>query len=79
MNLDQLGSIVTRLCFLGAVLLACAAVSERIANFLGYTILLGYTPGRMFEFAVVLLVFVIAMLLRQVRDELRSNGGSGRP
>jgi len=71
MNLDTLTSIVTRLFFLGAFALLSAAVLERLANVLGYTFLRGYTPGRLIEFAAVLLIFIIAVLLRQVRDAVR--------
>lgn len=31
-----------------------------------------YTPGRIIELAALLLVFVIAVLLMQIRDELRA-------
>jgi len=71
MNLDQLNSIAARLFFVVAFLLLCVAVLERINNFLGYTFLWGYTPGRLLEFAAVLVIFIIAILLRQVRDQLR--------
>jgi preprotein translocase subunit SecY len=71
MNLDKLNSIVTRLFFVGAFFLAFIAVLERVVNLFGYTVLSVYTPGRLLEFAIVLLTFVIALLLRQVRDQLR--------
>jgi hypothetical protein len=32
---------------------------------------LPYQPGRMLEFASILLIFVIAILLRQIRDNVR--------
>ncbi len=35
-----------------------------------------YVPGRLLELAATLLVFVIAVLLRQVRDELRGGRSS---
>ena len=76
MNLDQLNSLVARLFFVGAFLLLCVAVVERINNFFGYTLPLGYTPGRLLEFAAVLLIFIIAILVRQVRDQLRRSGSS---
>ena len=46
------------------------ALFERIANEPGYTIL-PHRGARLLEFAVVLLTFVIAVELRQIREELR--------
>jgi hypothetical protein len=53
------------------VLLAVAVV-EKIAN-LFHASLLGneYSPGRLLEFAAIALLFVIALLLRGIREELR--------
>ena len=75
MQVDKLNSIVARVFFFGAFALMVLAVMERVANVFGYTILRAYTAGRLLEFAVVLLVFIIALLLRQVREELKKRGG----
>jgi hypothetical protein len=75
MSLEKLMSITSRLFFLGAFVLLGLAVIERIANATGYTILRLYQGGRLLEFAVVLLVFVIAMQQREMKQELKS----GRP
>jgi ABC-type proline/glycine betaine transport system permease subunit len=57
--------------------LLAIAVSEVLANSFGYTITRGtYTAGRLLEFAAVFLLFVVTLLLRQIRDQL--NRGSGR-
>lgn len=72
MALDKLASAVCRFFFAIAFLLLAAAVAERLANQTGYTILGGmYGAGRLLEFAGVSLLFVIALLLRQVRDQLK--------
>jgi len=72
MNLDKLNSLVCRVFFAAAALLAAVAVLERVVNFAGYTILRGsYTPGRMLELAAILSIFVMVLLLRQVREELK--------
>ncbi len=72
MSPDKLTSVVSRLFFWGAFALLSIAVAERLVNLFGYTILRGFYPGaRILEFAAVLLIFVIALILRQVRDELR--------
>ena len=75
MSLEKLVSLVSRLFFLGAFVLLGLALIERIANASGYTILRVYRGGRLLEIAVVLLVFVIAMQLREMREELKR----GRP
>jgi len=71
MNLEKLMSMSSRLFFLGAFVLLGLAVIERVANATGYTILQLYRGGRLLEFAVVLLVFVIAIQLREIREELK--------
>ena len=73
MSFDKLSSLASRLCFFGAFLLLFLAVVEKIANVAGYTIMRSYNPGRLLEFAVSLMVLVIALLLRQVREALRSD------
>ena len=72
MTLDNLNSLISRLFFFMAFLLLAGAVVERAANTFGYTILREtYTAGRLLEFSVVLLIFVIALLMRQVREQLK--------
>jgi hypothetical protein len=56
---------------LGAFALLALAVLEKIANVSSYTILQMYRGGRFLEFAVVLLIFVIAMQVRAMREELK--------
>jgi len=72
MSLEKLVSSASRLFFLGAFVLALA-VMERIVNVFGYTILQQYKGGRLLEFAVVLLVFVIAAQLREMTEELKTS------
>jgi len=72
MGLDKLISMTSRLFFFGALVLFGLALIERVANAAGYTILQLYRGGRLLEFAVVLLVFVIAMELRELKEELKS-------
>jgi hypothetical protein len=72
MNLEKLSSAMSRLFFFGALLLLGLAVLERVVNFLGYTILRSYGAGRFLEFAGILMVFVIAVLLRQIREALKT-------
>jgi hypothetical protein len=71
MNLDKLVSVASRLFFLGAFALLALALIERIANAFGYTIMRNYSGGRLLEFAAMFLVFVIAMQLREMKEELK--------
>ncbi|HEU4724715.1 MAG TPA: hypothetical protein VFU59_05380 [Candidatus Eisenbacteria bacterium] len=64
---------MSRVLFFAAFLLLAVAILERLVNYFGFTILgASYTPGRMLEFAGIMLLFVIALLMRQTREELRS-------
>lgn len=72
MTNDRWSSLVARVFFAGAFVLLAAAVMEAVAKFSGYTILRGaWTPSRLLEYSAVLLVFVLALLLRQIRDRLQ--------
>lgn len=73
MNID---SMVSRLFFGVAFAFLAVSALEKIVNGFGYTILRNtYTAGRLLEFATILLVFVIAILLRQMREVLRKAKG----
>ena len=72
MTLDNLNSLISRLFFFMAFLLLAGAAVERAVNTFGYTILgETYTAGRLLDFSVVLLIFVIALLMRQLREQLK--------
>ena len=72
MNINTLNSVVSRVFFFIAFLLLVIPVIEKIANIAGYTLLRGSSdPGRLLEFGAILVIFVIALLLRQIREELR--------
>jgi hypothetical protein len=73
--MDAFASMVSRVFFLVAFVLLGLSVFEALANLRDYTILRGtYTAGRLLEFAAILLIFVMAILMRQVREELRKRG-----
>jgi hypothetical protein len=73
MALEKLISIASRALFWGAFILLIVAVGEKIVNLLGYTILqqTRYTSWRLLEFAALSLIFVIAVSLREIREELK--------
>ena len=70
---DKLTSIFCRVFFVIALILVFIAVLERILRFFGWTLsLFAYQPGRIFEFSGIFMIFVIALLLRQIRDRLKN-------
>ncbi len=73
MNLEKLESVVSRVFFFGAFLLFVFALVERLAHQFGYSIQQVTRPVTLMETAVVLLVFVIAIQLRAIREALKRN------
>lgn len=65
--MTKLVSRISRVLFVLAFILAGLAVWEKLANLMGQTLLRSYTPSRLLELAVVLLLFVIALQLREVK------------
>ena len=73
MDLERITSLIVRISTLAAAMLVALAGFEWVANLRGYTLLRGmYTSGRLLEFAAIVMLFVVAVLLRQVRDALRA-------
>jgi len=70
MDLEKLESVVSRVFFFGAFLMFVFAMVERTANQFGYFIQQLTKAVTMMETAVVLLVFVIAIQLRAIREAL---------
>jgi hypothetical protein len=70
---DSHYSLISRLLFIVAALLLVIAVFNWVIGLFGYYLTwVQYTSGRLLEFAAILIIFVIALLLRQIRDTLRS-------
>jgi hypothetical protein len=63
-----------RLAFLGAATAMALVLLELVGQFIGFS-LTGkmYSLGRIMELAATLLVFVIVVILREIRDALRAN------
>lgn len=71
MSLDSFNSLASRLLFGLAFVLLAAALAEKLANVVGYTLLGGeVAPSQLLGWAGTLLAFVIAVLLRQIRERL---------
>ena len=72
MSVDKWSSVVSRVFFFASFLLLAIAVFDRFVNTFGYTVVGSfYTAGRLLQFSGTLLIFVLALLLREVREELR--------
>ncbi len=66
---EKMTSLFCRAFFFVAFALLALSVVEAFSRRMGYTILRhSFEPARLLEYAVILLVFVVAMLLRQIRD-----------
>jgi hypothetical protein len=77
MNLEFVYNHLARTLFIIASVAIAVAFLKWIGDFVGFS-LIGemYSAGRLVELAAALLVFVVAVLLRQIRDELRTGQGS---
>ncbi len=72
MNLDILSSVVSRSCFFGGFAFLVLVLVEELALWFGSSLLAqAYTPETLLNIGAVLFVIVIAVLLRQIREELR--------
>jgi len=69
MSRGKLTSLISRLFFFGAFALLVVGVIIRIAYAFGYTF--GVEGGRLLEIAVVFLIFVIAIQLREIREAVK--------
>jgi hypothetical protein len=70
MTVYKLSSIVSRLFFVVAFVLMGLAVLEKILKVFGSSIN-WIDPSRLLDFGTILMVFVMTLLLREIRDELR--------
>lgn len=76
MNRNALYRFFARTLFFVALLILFIAFVELFANLLGLSITRdAYAPGRLIELSAALLMFVITILLRQIRNTLRKTNG----
>jgi len=72
MTSESLSSLASRTFVVLSFGLLVLAVLEKLCNLAGYTFLKGSVgSSNLLEYAVVLLTFVLALVLRQVRDRLQ--------
>ena len=73
--MTQIPSLLTRGLFILAFVMAGIAVWEKLANYFGYTVIgTAVNPSRMLEFAGIALLFVLALLLRDIRHAVMAKG-----
>lgn len=69
--MKQITSLVSRILFAGAVFLTGLAVWEKLVNSFGFTLLRDFQePWRLVQYSVVVLLFVIALQLREIKTSL---------
>jgi len=73
--MKNLETTIRRFFFYGSFVLAAIAIFEKIANLFHYTILRGYAPRQLLEYAMIGLLFTIAMQLHQIRLVLDGRSG----
>ncbi len=73
MNLDNLSSVVSRGCFFAGFAFLALVLAEELALSFGSSFLSKtYTTETLLNIGTVLFIVVIALLLRQIREELKS-------
>jgi ABC-type transport system involved in cytochrome bd biosynthesis fused ATPase/permease subunit len=67
--IDKLSHYFCRTLFGVSIALLVVAVLEEALGFLGWTLtFISYEPGRLLEISATFIIFVIALLLRQIRE-----------
>jgi hypothetical protein len=75
--MQRLTSILCRILFVVAFVLAGLGVWERLARLFGYTVVRGYyEPWRLLEYSAVAILFVMALQLREIKMSLRAKGSN---
>jgi len=70
--IDKLTSIICRLFFAIALFLLFISLWDKFLRLFGWAMTwLPYEPGRLFELSALLMIFVIALLLREIREQLK--------
>jgi hypothetical protein len=73
MNYDKVASLVFRVVVLAAGALIVLGLIEAAANMFGYTVIHeAHKASRLIELGAALTVIVIALLLRQIRDQRKT-------
>jgi uncharacterized integral membrane protein len=68
---DKLASIFCRVFFVIALLLFFSACLDSVLQFFGWRLSWPYEPAAVLEYSGIIMVLVIGLLLRQIREELK--------
>ena len=72
MENEKFMSMMSRLFFFGALVLLALAIVEKGLNLVGQSIpVLDMSPGQLKDWTLIPVLFVMAILLRQIREELK--------
>ena len=70
--IDRLTSVTSRIFFAVSGILMIIAIWDWIMRLFGLTLSwVPYQPVRLLEISVILIIFVIALLVRQIREEVK--------
>ena len=72
MDIDKITSLASRAFFAIALFTLALAALEKVANLLGYTFLKLYSPERLLEISVAFSMFILVLLARQIRQEVKA-------
>jgi hypothetical protein len=71
--IDKWISIICRVFFVISFALLFIAIWDKFLRLFGWTLsFVPYQPARLFELSAMLIIFVLALLLRQIREKLVS-------
>jgi hypothetical protein len=71
--IEKFMSIFSRVAFSISLLLLVIAVWDWLIRYFGWRLSWNiYSPGRLIEFSGIFMVFVIAILLRQIRETMKA-------
>jgi len=66
-------SLASRVLFILSIIIACIPIWEKLANIIGFTVVQGYyTSWQIWEIAVIILLYVIALQLREIKLSIAS-------
>lgn len=69
---EKIISLINRIFFIFSFLLFFVAIWNKILGFFGLRISwINYTSSQLIEFSAVLIMFVIALVVRQIREEIK--------
>ena len=70
--IDKLTSIFARIFFTLSLIILFVAIWDKFIGLFGWELTwVAYQPGRLLELSAIMIIFVIALLSRQIREEIK--------